>query len=231
VVVPGERVVAKILVVEDELDLAQQLEDWFKREQYTVDVVNNGLDALNRLMVYKYDVVLLDWMLPVLSGLEVLKRLRARNNKTPVVMLTAKDTIDDTEAGLDSGADDYITKPFSLREVSARVRAAVRRNSSASQTLLVAGDLELDPVARSVEKRGKPIHLEPKEFNLLEFFMRHQNQVFSADALIERVWPSDTMVSPDAIRTYIKVLRKKLDDDNGPSLIQNVRGVGYKFGL
>ncbi len=222
---------AKILVVEDELDLAQQLEDWFKREQYTVDVVNNGLDALNRLMVYKYDVVLLDWMLPVLSGLEVLKRLRARNNKTPVVMLTAKDTIDDTEAGLDSGADDYITKPFSLREVSARVRAAVRRNSSASQTLLVAGDLELDPVARSVEKRGKPIHLEPKEFNLLEFFMRHQNQVFSADALIERVWPSDTMVSPDAIRTYIKVLRKKLDDDNGPSLIQNVRGVGYKFGL
>jgi len=223
--------VAKILVVEDELDLAQQLEDWFKREQYTVDVVNNGLDALNRLMVYKYDVVLLDWMLPVLSGLEVLKRLRARNNKTPVVMLTAKDTIDDTEAGLDSGADDYITKPFSLREVSARVRAAVRRNSSASQTLLVAGDLELDPVARSVEKRGKPIHLEPKEFNLLEFFMRHQNQVFSADALIERVWPSDTMVSPDAIRTYIKVLRKKLDDDNGPSLIQNVRGVGYKFGL
>lgn len=221
---------AKILVVEDELDLAQQLEDWFKREQYTVDVVNNGLDALNRLMVYKYDVVLLDWMLPVLSGLEVLKRLRARNNKTPVVMLTAKDTIDDTEAGLDSGADDYITKPFSLREVSARVRAAVRRNSSASQTLLVAGDLELDPVARSVEKRGRQVHLEPKEFNLLEFFMRHQNQVFSADALIERVWPSDTMVSPDAIRTYIKVLRKKLDDDHGPSLIQNVRGVGYKFG-
>lgn len=222
---------AKILVVEDELDLAQQLEDWFKREQHTVDVVNNGLDALNRLMVYKYDVVLLDWMLPVLSGLEVLKRLRARNNKTPVVMLTAKDTIDDTEAGLDSGADDYITKPFSLREVSARVRAAARRNSSASQTLLVAGDLELDPVARSVEKRGKAIHLEPKEFNLLEFFMRHQNQVFSADALIERVWPSDTMVSPDAIRTYIKVLRKKLDDESGPSLIQNVRGVGYKFGL
>jgi DNA-binding response OmpR family regulator len=160
----------------------------------------------------------------------VLKRLRARNNKTPVVMLTAKDTIDDTEAGLDSGADDYITKPFSLREVSARVRAAVRRNSSASQTLLVAGDLELDPVARSVEKRGRPVHLEPKEFNLLEFFMRHQNQVFSADALIDRVWPSETMVSPDAIRTYIKVLRKKLDDDHGPSLIQNVRGVGYKFG-
>lgn len=221
---------AKILVVEDELDLAQQLEDWFKREQYTVDVVNNGLDALNRLMVYKYDVVLLDWMLPVLSGLEVLKRLRARNNKTPVVMLTAKDTIDDTEAGLDSGADDYITKPFSLREVSARVRAAVRRNSSAQQTLLVAGDLTLDPVSRSVEKRGKAIHLEPKEFNLLEFFMRHQNQVFSADALIDRVWPSETMVSPDAIRTYIKVLRKKLDEENGPSLIQNVRGVGYKFG-
>src|SRR5262249_27308926 len=143
----------------------------------------------------------------------VLKRLRARNNKTPVVMLTAKDTIDDTEAGLDSGADDYITKPFSLREVSARVRAAVRRNSSASQTMLVAGDLELDPIARSVEKAGRPIHLEPKEFNLLEFFMRHQNQVFSADALIERVWPSDTMVSPDAIRTYIKVLRKKLDEE------------------
>jgi DNA-binding response OmpR family regulator len=226
----GEHTVAKILVVEDELDLAQQLEDWFKREQYTVDVVNNGLDALNRLMVYKYDVVLLDWMLPVLSGLEVLKRLRARKDKTPVVMLTAKDTIDDTEAGLDSGADDYITKPFSLREVSARVRAAVRRNSSASQTLLVLGDLELDPVARSVEKRGRTVHLEPKEFNLLEFFMRHQNQVFSADTLIDRVWPSETMVSPDAIRTYIKVLRKKLDEETGPSLIQNVRGVGYKFG-
>jgi DNA-binding response OmpR family regulator len=217
---------AKILLVEDEKDLAQQLQDWFKREQHTVDVVYTGQDALNYLKISKYDLVILDWMLPLVSGLEVLQKMRSHNNRTPVIMLTAKDSEDDKEKGLDSGADDYVTKPFSLRELSARTRAALRRSSQAAKTVLSAGDVELDPVSRTVSKANVDIHLEPKEFNLLEFFMRHPQQVFSADALIDRVWPSDTLVSTDAIRTYIKILRKKLDNEK---IIQNVRGVGYKF--
>lgn len=217
---------AKILLVEDEKDLAQQLEDWFKREQHTLDVVHTGQDALNYLKVSKYDLVILDWMLPLVSGLEVLQKMRSHNNRTPVIMLTAKDSEDDKEKGLDSGADDYVTKPFSLRELSARTRAALRRSSQAAKTVLTAGDVELDPVSRTCTKANAEIHLEPKEFNLLEFFMRHPQQVFSADALIDRVWPSDTLVSTDAIRTYIKILRKKLDNEK---VIQNVRGVGYKF--
>lgn len=217
---------AKILLVEDERDLAKQLEDWFKREQHTVDVVFSGQDALNQLKISKYDLVILDWMLPQVSGLDVLRHIRSRNNRTPVIMLTAKDSEDDKEHGLDSGADDYVTKPFSLRELSARTRAALRRASQAAKTVLTAGDVELDPVSRTVSKSNMEIHLEPKEFNLLEFFMRHPQQVFSADALIDRVWPSDTLVSTDAIRTYIKILRKKLDNER---VIQNVRGVGYKF--
>lgn len=217
---------AKLLLVEDEIDLAKQLEDWFKREQHTVDVVHSGQDALNHLKVSKYDLVILDWMLPHLSGLEVLQHMRSRNNRTPVIMLTAKDSEDDKERGLDSGADDYVTKPFSLRELSARTRAALRRSSQAAKTVLTAGEIELDPISRTVSKSNVELHLEPKEFNLLEFFMRHPQQVFSADALIDRVWPSDTLVSTDAIRTYIKILRKKLDNER---VIQNVRGVGYKF--
>ncbi len=221
---------AKILLVEDEQDLAKQLEDWFKREQHTIEVVFNGQEALTRLTVYQYDVVILDWMLPIVSGIDVLKHMRAKNNRTPVIMLTARESDDDKERGLDSGADDYLTKPFSLRELSARTRAALRRSAQASNIVLTAGDLELDPVSRTVTKGNREVHLEPREFNLLEFFMRHPRQVFSAEALIDRVWPSDTMISNDAIRTYIKVLRKKLDSDSDESsLIQNVRGVGYKF--
>ena len=169
-------------------------------------------------------------MLPIVSGIDVLKHMRAKNNRTPVIMLTARESDDDKERGLDSGADDYLTKPFSLRELSARTRAALRRSAQASNIVLTAGDLELDPVSRTVTKGNREVHLEPREFNLLEFFMRHPRQVFSAEALIDRVWPSDTMISNDAIRTYIKVLRKKLDSDSDESsLIQNVRGVGYKF--
>lgn len=224
--ITGDFSLAKLLLVEDEIDLAKQLEDWFKREQHTVDVVHSGQEALNHLKVSKYDLVILDWMLPQLSGLEVLQHLRSRNNRTPVIMLTAKDSEDDKEKGLDSGADDYVTKPFSLRELSARTRAALRRSSQAANTILSSGDIELDPVSRTVSKSSLELHLEPKEFNLLEFFMRHPKQVFSADALIDRVWPSDTLVSTDAIRTYIKILRKKLDNER---IIQNVRGVGYKF--
>ena len=219
----------KLLLVEDEQDLAKQLEDWFRREQYTVDVVHDGFSAIDRLIVYRYDIVILDWMLPGASGLEVLRTIRSRLDNTPVILLTAKDSVSDRERGLDSGADDYVLKPFSLRELSARVRAALRRSSTQASPILIAGPLSLDPVSRTVVRSGKNIHLEPKEFNLLEFFMRHPNQVFSTEALIDRVWPSETLVSPAAIRTYVKVLRRKLDVRGSASLIQNMRGVGYKF--
>lgn len=220
---------AKLLIVEDERDLAQQLQDWFVREKYLVDTVFDGQEALNHLNVYKYDLVILDWMLPLVDGVEVMRRMKAKDIGTPVIMLTARGNVADKELGLDTGADDYITKPFSLRELSARVRAAIRRSGHSHQGKLRFGALELDPQSRRLAREGHEIHLEPKEFNLLEFFMRHPNQVFSADALIDRVWPSDTAVSSDAIRTYIKVLRKKIDAEGAESMIRNVRGVGYKF--
>ncbi|HEY9786952.1 MAG TPA: response regulator transcription factor [Candidatus Obscuribacterales bacterium] len=217
---------SKVLIVEDEADLAGQIRQWLTREHYTVEIADNGQSAMELLRVYQYDVVILDWMLPGMSGIEVCKQFRSRGGKTPVIMLTAKSSVDEKEEGLDSGADDYLAKPFHLKELAARVRALIRRGSQAKTNVLTHGNIELDPIARKVTRDGKDVHLEPKEFNLLEFFMRNPNQVFSAEALITRVWESDTLVSNDAIRTYIKGLRKKLDDS---SIISTVHGVGYKM--
>lgn len=224
---------SKILIVEDEQDLASQVADWLKREHYLCETVDNGAAALDRLRVYQYDVVLLDWMLPGMTGIEVCKQFRGRGGKTPILMLTAKSQEDDKETGLDIGADDYLVKPFGLKELSARIRALIRRTSISTQAvgkILNYGKLELDPTSRRVTKEGAEVHLEPKEFSLLEFFMRNPDQVFSAEALINRCWESETLMSPDSIRTYIKGLRKKIDDKDGPSTIVTVHGVGYRFG-
>lgn len=227
-VTTGESV-SKILIVEDEEDLAAQIKDWLAREHHTVEHVANGSAAADQLMVSKYDVIILDWLLPGMDGIEICRRYRAMGGKSPILMLTAKSGVEDKERGLDSGADDYLSKPFHLKELAARVRALVRRGSSQSGTVLEAADVVLDPVARTVTKGQLPLHLERKEFNLLEFLMRNKNTTFSAEALIERVWESDSMASSDAIRTYIKSLRKKIDTNGNPSLITTVHGVGYKL--
>lgn len=220
---------AKILVVEDEHDLAVPMKDWLTREQHIVEIVSTGTDALDRLRVYKYDVVILDIMLPGVSGLEVCKRYRNDGGSSSILMLTAKSTIEDKEVGLDAGADDYLTKPFHLKELSARIRALLRRHTQSTSRELRAGNLVLDVVSRRVLQNGQEIHFVPREFSLLEFLMRHPNQVFSAEALLDRIWASDTMASPDTIRTYIKILRKKLNSEGKDSIIKTVHGVGYKL--
>lgn len=227
----SEDVVSKILLVEDEADLANEVADWLAREHYLVEIAATGSDALAMLRVYQYDVILLDWLLPGVSGIDVCKQFRSHGGSTPILMLTAKSGESDKESGLDCGADDYLTKPFGLRELSARIRALLRRAGPQLTTnVLTVNGLTLDPKARTVFRGDDAIHLEPREFSLLEFFMRHPNQVFDGTALIDRVWNSETLISEDTIRTYIKSLRKKIDaDKEQPSMITTVRGAGYRF--
>jgi two-component system, OmpR family, copper resistance phosphate regulon response regulator CusR len=221
---------SKILLVEDESDLANQIRDWLIREHHMVEMADNGETAYHQLRVSKYDLVILDLQLPGMSGLEICKKYRASGGRSPVLMLTAHSLVDDREAGLDAGADDYLCKPFHLKELSARIRALIRRSSGtqAANTLRLR-DIVLDPASRRVSKNSIEVKLEPKEFALLEFFMRNRNVVFSADALLDRVWESDTSVSPDSIRTYIKALRKKLDTGSEASIITTVHGLGYRL--
>ena len=224
---------AKILIAEDDLDLAGMVEDWLHREQYTVELVANGSDANDRLRFYSYDLVVLDWDMPKMTGIEVLKEFRSRGGTTPVIMLTGKDTLADKERGLDTGADDYLPKPFEPRELSARIRALIRRSTSQYQTsnILSVKDLSLDLVSHEVTRDGEKLGLLPKEFALLEFFMRHPNEVYSLEALLERIWISESDSSPDAVRTCIQRLRKKIDVEGKPSYINTKHRVGYIFEL
>lgn len=220
---------AKILLVEDEPDFSELISGWLKNDHYLIESVENGEDAMDRLRFYKYDLVILDWMLPGISGVDVCKRYRSSGGTTPILMLTAKRHVDEKEAGLDAGADDYLTKPFELKELSARIRALLRRPSAFSGNVLKVGNLVLESNSFKVTRDGEDVQLLPKEFALLEFLMRHPNQVFSAEAILDRVWSSDSEASPETIRTYIKRLRKKLDVEGTPSLLSTVHGVGYKL--
>lgn len=220
----------KLLIVEDEVDLADQLRDWFLREKYVVDLVHDGNQALDSLETFQYDAIILDWMIPGPDGITILKRFRQAGGKTPVVMLSARSRLEDLEVGLDTGSDYYVRKPVSLRELSASVRAAVRRGESRSPGAVIElGNMTLDATARTFYIDGNAVHLEPREFNLLEFLLRHPNQVFAYDALIDRVWPSDSLISREAVRTYIKALRKKMNSSARDSIIKNIRGYGYKL--
>lgn len=220
---------AKILVVDDEPDFAILIGEWLRAEHHVVEVVETGEDAIDRLRFYKYDVVILDWVLPRMSGLDVCRAFRGAGGTTPVLMLTAKKHVDEKEAGLDAGADDYLTKPFEMKELSARIRALLRRPQAFSGSVLHVGDLMLEPTTYKVSRNGQDINLLPKEFALLEFLMRHPNQVFSAEALLDRVWSSDSEASPETIRTYIKRLRRKIDVNGQASILATVHGVGYKL--
>ncbi len=220
---------AKILLVEDEPDIADLIIAWLKNEHHTIEYAPNGEDATSLLTIYQFDVIIMDWMLPGVSGVEVCSTFRSRGGTTPILMLTAKKHVDEKSAGLDAGADDYLTKPFELKELSARIRALLRRPTTFSGTVLKVGPLVMDTATYKVSRVNEEISLLPKEFALLEFFMRHPNQVFSAEALLDRVWTSDSEASPETIRTYIKRLRKKIDEEGKPSLLNTVHGVGYKM--
>lgn len=218
---------AYILVVEDEAKLAQFIELELKYEGYQIQVVHDGLSALTVARESHPDLILLDWMLPGLSGLEICKRLRQTGSKVPIVLLTAKDDISDRVAGLDAGADDYIVKPFSLEELLARVRAHLRRNQDENPNLLQFEDLRLDRSTREVYRGNRLIELTAKEYDLLEYLLSHPRQVLTRDQILERVWGYDFMGDSNIIEVYIRYLRLKLEAEKEKRLIKTVRGVGY----
>lgn len=220
---------AKIVVVEDDKDLVTLIKGILSIERHTIDSVHDGHEALAIIQMHPYDLVILDWMLPGRSGTEICRDYRARGGSAPILMLTAKAEVDDRAEGLDSGADDYLTKPFHPKEFSARVRALLRRPQAVMGKTLKAADIELDPGQIKVFKSSQEIHLLPKEFALLELFLRYPTQVFSAEALLDRVWNTDSSASLDTVRTYIKTLRKKIDSNPKDSLIRTVHGVGYSL--
>jgi DNA-binding response OmpR family regulator len=222
---------AKILYVEDDANLAENVVEWLTFEHHQVELVHSGREGLERIRLAKYDLVILDRNLPEVNGVEICRAHRSDGGTTPIIMLTGMNAITDKETGLDTGADDYLTKPFSVKELSARIRALLRRSSRSVSNLLKANDLELDPVKHSVTKNGMEIHLLPKEFSMLEFFMRHPGEVFSSEALLQRIWQTDSEATPDAVRTCLKRLRRKIDDSDNEerSAIQTVPRVGYKL--
>jgi DNA-binding response OmpR family regulator len=222
--------VAKILLVEDDMGLSRMVRDWLTFEHHLVETADNGRDGLDKLAFYQYDLVILDWELPEMTGIEICREFRSRGGTTPVLMLTGKGTINDKESGYEAGADDYLTKPFHMKELSLRLRALLRRGGATLQAdQLKFRDLLLEPASHRVTRESKDLGLLPKEFALLEFFMRHPNQVFSAEALLSRVWASETDTTVDAVSTCIKRLRKKIDVEGQTSVIKTVHGVGYKL--
>lgn len=221
----------KVLLVEDDSDLAEMVASWLESERYTVETASDGLYAIDLLKLSSFDVVVLDWDLPGCSGIEILKSYRASGGASPVIMLTGKSEVTDKEIGLDHGADDYLTKPFSVRELGARVRAVLRRPAALNSSSLHVGSVQLDTARYRVLVAGAEVHLQPRDFALLEFLMRHPDEVFSADALITRVWSSDSDASPEGLRTAIKRIRKKIDGegDESKSMIETITKVGYRL--
>lgn len=220
---------SRVLVVEDEEGLSGAIREWLEDEYYVVEVVSDGLSAWEALCAERHEVVVLDWMLPELSGIDVCKKYRAIGGKIPILILTAKSTMAAKEEGLDSGADDYLTKPFNMRELSARIRALLRRPQTQPLVILQAGNIKLDRNARLVIRNDETLRLLPKEFSLLEILMKSKGQVFSAEDLIDQLWGAHSEISGETVRSHIKTLRKKMDDSDGPSLIKTIHGVGYKI--
>jgi heavy metal response regulator len=217
----------RILLAEDEQKVASFIERGLEAEHYAIDVVYDGEAALARARDGDYDLVILDVMLPKRDGLSVLKELRARKLTLPVLLLTARDTVADKVAGLDSGADDYLTKPFAFEELVARVRALLRRGAPAASAILQLADLSLNPTTREVTRAGRRIDLTAKEYALLEFFLRRAGQVVSRAVIAHHVWGVDFDTFTNVIDVYVNYLRKKIDADFVPKLLHTVRGVGY----
>ena len=223
--------VMRILVVEDEERLARLISRVLVEEGYAVETEANGRQALMRALADEYDLLIVDWMLPDLSGVQLVKRLRAAEVGTPAIMLTARDQIEDRVEGLDAGADDYLPKPFAFPELLARVRALTRRswNEGKDGAILGAGDVTLDPVRHVVRHDGEIVDLTAKEFALLATLLQRPGQVFTRPVLLDTVWGASPEVYANVVDLYISYLRKKLDVDGDASHIRTVRGVGYTF--
>jgi two-component system response regulator MprA len=216
----------RILVVDDEPAVRAALERALALERYEVEVAADGREALERLAVAPPDAMVLDVAMPGIDGLEVCRRLRAAGDRTPVLMLTARDAVDDRVEGLDAGADDYLVKPFALRELQARLRALLRRHDRGAETLRY-GALVLDPGAHEAWRRNRRLQLSRTEFSLLELFMRHPRQVLTRKQIFEAVWGYDLGATSNALGVYVGYLRRKTEEGGEPRLVQTVRGVGY----
>jgi DNA-binding response OmpR family regulator len=219
----------RVLVVEDEQKVADALRDGLQEESYEVDLERTGEGAFFRINTEAYDVILLDLTLPGRDGLEILRALRQRGVETPVLVLTARDTLEDRVSGLDSGADDYLVKPFAFAELLARIRALARRGRGGEAPRVTVGDLEMDLITRGVVRGGRPVELTVREFELLEYLMRHQGQVVSREALARDVWKETSRSTPldNVIDVHIARLRRKIDGEGQQKLIHTVRGVGF----
>jgi DNA-binding response OmpR family regulator len=220
----------RVLIVEDEGRMAALVRQGLEEEGYGVDVVDNGLDVLEWVKAFSYDVIVLDIMLPGMSGIEVCHALRAQGFDTPILLLTARYTVANRVEGLNSGADDYLVKPFAIEELIARVRALTRRSISSRSGHLVIGDLTLNTITKRAWRNQRQIDLSAKEYAILETLMRHADQVLSKEQIIQHVWNADFDAQSKLVEVYIHALRRKIDDAEMPKLIQTVRGFGYRIG-
>jgi DNA-binding response OmpR family regulator len=218
---------AHILLVEDEVKLARFIELELSSDGYQVSVAHDGMSGLSMARETPFDLAILDWMLPGLTGVELCRRLRATGNKLPIILLTARDEVSDRVQGLDAGADDYLVKPFSIEELLARIRAHLRRTEETAADILRFEDLSLNRLTREVHRGQRRIELTAKEFDLLEYLMNHPRQVYTRDQILEQVWGYDFMGDSNIIEVYIRYLRLKLEEQGEKRLIYTVRGVGY----
>lgn len=217
----------RILIVEDEKKVARFIQQGLEEEHYSVDVAHDGERGALLAETQGYDLLILDVMLPKLSGIEITRRLRASRVATPILMLTAKTATEDTVAGLDSGADDYLTKPFAFAELLARVRSLLRRGSKEKSTVLSIAELELDTVSHKAKRGDRAIDLTAKEYALLEYFLRNKNRVLSRTIISEHIWDYNFDTGTNLIDVYVNHLRNKVDSGFEKKLIHTVRGVGY----
>ncbi len=219
----------RILLVEDNQRLSAALKAQLEKDGYTVDALLDGKQGLAYAEETTYDLIILDIMLPKKDGLAICRELREEHVNTPVLMLTARDTVNDRILGLDSGADDYLVKPFDINELRARLRALLRRNAEDKTSVLTAGDLRLDPATRLVERGGQAIELTGKEYALLEYFIRHPNQVITREMIENHVWGTDFNGTSNIIDSYIHRLRRKIDGPYETKLLETIREVGYRL--
>ncbi|TDJ51593.1 MAG: response regulator transcription factor [Nitrospina sp.] len=217
----------RILVIEDEKKVAGFIKKGMEEETYAVDVAVDGEEGLAMAEVNQYDLIILDLMLPKIDGLEVLTRCREKKINTPILLLTAKDSVEDKVTGLNKGADDYLTKPFAFSELLARSRSLLRRGQGEAKTVLKLADLSLDMVSHKVNRNGEEVELTGKEYSLLEYFMRNQSKVLTRTMIAEHVWDYNFDTFTNVIDVYINHLRKKIDKDHPKKLLHTLRGVGY----
>jgi two-component system OmpR family response regulator len=219
----------RVLLVEDELRLGTLVRRGLTEEGHAVDLAFSGEEALGWISAADFDVIVLDIMLPGIDGLETCRRFRRQRIQAPILLLTAKDSISDRVAGLDAGADDYLTKPFAFAELAARLRALSRRPRNGLEPILTVGDLRIDPANRQVWKGDEEINIPNKEFRILEYLLRHPNRVLTRSMIAEHVWDYDFPNVTNVIDVHIRSLRKKLDDPYPGNLIQTIRGAGYRL--